>query len=222
MTKTDIVGTVTTTAGLRKLATAKCPADLIEVRVDALMSTGVTIGRIAEALDKRKHPVLLTLRIPAEGGQGTWTPGEREAAFLLLLEHADWIDLELATLPKMQVVADAARRAKKKIILSAHAIEKPASPARFARWERDFVANARRATVCKIAARVNTLADLHRLAGLLLRRPKVPWALMGLGPHGARSRAVLAGLGSRLAYGYLDQPAAPGQPSVTQLRKLLS
>jgi 3-dehydroquinate dehydratase-1 len=45
---------------------------------------------------------------------------------------------------------------------------------------------------------------------------------MGVGPHAAQSRSVLAGLGSRLVYGYLDQPAAPGQPSAAAVRKMVA
>jgi 3-dehydroquinate dehydratase-1 len=44
---------------------------------------------------------------------------------------------------------------------------------------------------------------------------------MGLGPYAAQSRAVLTALGSRLAYGYLDQAAAPGQPSAAEVRKMV-
>lgn len=222
MTSPQLVGTVTTPVGLRKLCAKTSPADLIEVRADVLLSGGMTVGQLSEAMAKRKHPVLLTLRLGAEGGAGTWAKGEREATFLLLMQHAEWIDLELASFRKMQSVAMAARRGKKKIVLSAHAINKPATAARFARWERDFAAHAREVAICKIAARIEKRADLHRLAGLMIREPRLPWALMGLGPDAAQSRAVLAGLGSRLAYGYLDEPAAPGQPSAAKLRKMLS
>ncbi len=43
---------------------------------------------------------------------------------------------------------------------------------------------------------------------------------MGLGRYAAQSRSVLVALGSRLAYGYLDQAAAPGQPSAAEVKKM--
>ncbi len=43
-----------------------------------------------------------------------------------------------------------------------------------------------------------------------------------LGPYAAQSRSVLAALGSRLVYGYLDEPAAPGQPSAGEVSKMVS
>ncbi len=129
-----VIGSVTTRAGLRLLARAKLPADAVEVRVDALLKRGVTEAQIEAALKARAHPVLLTLRIPAEGGQRPWKPAERRALYLRLLPHAEAIDLELATAVAMRPVLEAARGAGKTIILSAHALKKAAAPAQFSRW----------------------------------------------------------------------------------------
>ena len=133
-----VLGTVTTARGLRLLARKKIPADAVEIRVDALLSEKVSAEEIEAALRKKKHPVLLTLRIPAEGGQRAWKVKERRDLFLRLLPHVEAIDVELATARTMQPVIDEARRSKKTVVLSAHAIEKPATPAQVARWVRQF------------------------------------------------------------------------------------
>jgi 3-dehydroquinate dehydratase-1 len=62
---------------------------------------------------------------------------------------------------------------------------------------------------------------LQQLAALLVNHPGWPLAVMGLGPYASQSRSVLTALGSRLIYGYLDQPAAPGQPSAAEVRKMV-
>ena len=72
-----VLGTVTTSSGLRYLSRKKLPADAIEVRVDALLAEKVPLENIEAALRKKKHPVLLTLRIPPEGGQVAWKVAER-------------------------------------------------------------------------------------------------------------------------------------------------
>jgi 3-dehydroquinate dehydratase-1 len=54
-----------------------------------------------------------------------------------------------------------------------------------------------------------------------VNHPEWPLAVMGLGPYAAQSRSVLTALGSRLVYGYLDQAAAPGQPSAAEVRKMV-
>jgi 3-dehydroquinate dehydratase-1 len=214
-----VLGTVTTASGLRYLARKKLPVDAVEVRVDALLEEKVPVEEIEAALRKKKHPVLLTLRIPAEGGQRAWKVAERRELFLRLLPEVEAIDVELAAARAMQPVIDEARRTGKTVVLSAHAIQKPASPAQIARWVGSF--DPRPSTILKIAARIRSWRDLQHLAALLVNHPDWPLAVMGLGPYAEQSRAVLTALGSRLVYGYLDQPAAPGQPSAAEARKMV-
>jgi len=213
-----VLGTVTTSSGLRYLSRKKLPADAIEVRVDALLAEKVPLENIEAALRKKKHPVLLTLRIPPEGGQVAWKVAERRELFLRLLPHVEAIDVELATARAMQPVIEEARRRGKTVVLSAHAIQKPATPAQIARWVVQF--DPMPSTILKIAARIKSWRDLQSLAALLLNHPDWPLAVMGLGPYAAQSRSVLTALGSRLVYGYLDQAAAPGQPSAAEVKKM--
>jgi 3-dehydroquinate dehydratase-1 len=214
-----VIGSVTTPAGLRVLARANLPADAVEIRVDALLKRGVTADKIEAALHGRKHPVLLTLRIPAEGGHRPWKPAERRALYLRLLPHVEAVDIELATARALRPVLDEARRAGKTIVLSAHALGKPAAPAAFARWLKQHAGEAH--TILKVAGHIASWRDLQRLATPLVTYPERAIAVMGLGPHAAQSRSVLAALGSRLVYGWLDEPAAPGQPSAAEVRTMI-
>ncbi|MCE0499465.1 MAG: type I 3-dehydroquinate dehydratase [Methylacidiphilales bacterium] len=213
-----VLGTVITPAGLRRLARKTLPADAVEIRVDAFLAQKVPVEKIEAALKTRKHPVLLTLRIPAEGGRRAWKPAERRALALRLLPHAEAIDIELASARALAPVIAEARRTGKTVILSAHAIKRPATAAQIARWTAQF--DPRPRTILKIATQIKSWRDLQQLAALLVNHPDWPLAVMGLGPHAAQSRHVLAALGSRLLYGYLDRPAAPGQPSATEVKKM--
>ena len=216
-----LVGTIVTGRGLERITRASTRAgghDLAEVRADALLKAGVPLDRIEKALRRRVLPVLLTCRIPQEGGLYPWSPGEQSAVLQQLLPWTDAIDIELASLKELRPIVEAARLAKKKLVLSAHSIDKPVPPATLRKW----VAALREAQpdVAKIAARIGSRADLQALARILLDRPPGPhahWAVMGLGPHGALSRHIFSALGSALLYGYLDEPAAPGQPSAFAL-----
>ena len=214
-----VLGTVTTAGGLRYLAQTRIPADAIEVRVDALLAEKVPVEKIETALRTKKHPVLLTLRIPPEGGQLTWKVTARRELFLRLLPLVEAIDVELATVSSMQPVIDEARRTGKTVVLSAHAILKPATAAQFSQWVGQY--SPLPATILKIAARIKSWRDLQQLAALLVNHPEWHLAVMGLGPYAAQSRSVLTALGSRLVYGYLDQAAAPGQPSAAEVRKMV-
>jgi 3-dehydroquinate dehydratase-1 len=214
-----VIGSVTTAPGLKTLAREKLPADAVEIRVDALLAKAVSPDKIEAALKTRRHPVLLTLRIPAEGGHRPWKTAERRALYLRLLPHVEGIDLEIASMKIMQPVLDEARRLGKTVVLSAHALTRPATPTQVARWLKQV--NHKPQTILKIAAQIKSWRDLQRLAALLVNHPERPIAVMGLGPHAAQSRSVLASLGSRLVYGYLDQAAAPGQPSAAQVRAMV-
>jgi 3-dehydroquinate dehydratase-1 len=213
-----VLGTVTTPSGLRRLAHKTLPAGAVEVRLDALLARKTPVEKIEAALKARKHPVLLTPRIPAEGGQHAWKLAARRDLCLRLLPHAEAIDIELATAHALAPVIAEARRTGKTVILSAHALKRPATPAQIARWTAQFDPQPR--TILKVAAQIKSWRDLQQLAALLINHPGWSVAVMGLGPHAAQSRAVLTALGSRLVYGYLDQPAAPGQPSAAEVRKM--
>jgi 3-dehydroquinate dehydratase-1 len=215
-----VIGSVTTSAGLKTLSREKLPADAVEVRVDALLAKKVSPDKIEAALKKRRHPVLLTLRIPAEGGHRPWKAAERRALYLRLLPEVEGIDLEIASMKIMKPVLDEARRLGKIVVLSAHALTRPATPAQVARWLKHY--DRKPQTILKIAAQIKSWRDLQRLAALLVNHPEWPIAVMGLGPHAGQSRSVLASLGSRLVYGYLDHPAAPGQPSAAQIRAMVT
>ena len=214
-----VIGTVTTAAGLRALAKSTISADAIEVRVDALLAEKVSVEKIEAAIAARKHPVLLTLRIPAEGGRRAWKIPERRDLYLHLLPRVEAIDVELATVLDMSPVIEVARQLKKTIIFSAHAIKKPATAAQMAAWVDAY--NSQPQTILKVAAQIKSWRDLQQLAAVLVNHPDWYISVMGLGPAAAQSRSVLTALGSRLVYGYLDKPAAPGQPSAAQIRKMV-
>jgi 3-dehydroquinate dehydratase-1 len=213
-----LVGTLTTSRGLNLLAKPLPDADLVEVRLDALLAEGADLEKILDALHARKHPVLLTLRLPAEGGLYPWATGERAALYTALLPEVEAIDIELASAQELQSVLKLARRHRVAIILSAQSIVRPVSPATLQSWAHRLL--RLKPTIAKIATHLNNRADLVRLATLLLTKPQQRWALMGMGPTGALSRVVLGALGSALVYGYLDRPAAPGQPSIKKLATL--
>lgn len=215
------VGTVSTAAGLTYVMEKQSPVDAIELRVDALLHNGISVDMIESTLKQQQQPVILTLRTAEEGGVHAWQGQQRLSTFLRLLPLATGIDIELASIPELQLVYNQAKKLSTLIILSAHSIDRAPNPLQLRRWVRAFAHY--RATFYKIAVRINpqhAQHDLQQLAHILLTHPEKRWALMGLGPMATFSREVLTGIGSRLVYGYLDKPAAAGQPSVAEIVKL--
>ncbi|NBT90249.1 MAG: type I 3-dehydroquinate dehydratase [Verrucomicrobia bacterium] len=204
------VGTISTEEGLRNLAHPPAGIDLAEVRLDLLLAKGVEPEKIMEAMSKKEIPVLLTLRTREEGGAFNWRSRQRVLFFLGFLPFADSVDLELTNLPRLGRVLRAIRRSKRDLVLSSHSLKRKLTPLRLKRLLSQF--KKTRAHVYKIVGLARRPRDLRALAEPLLTFPHMRLAILASGPLATASRLSLPGLGSRLVYVHLDEPAAPGQP----------
>lgn len=204
------VGTISTQEGLQHLAQPPAGIDLIEIRLDLLLSKGVEPEKILEAMARKDLPILLTLRTREEGGAFNWRSRQRVLFFLAFLPFADVIDLELTNLPRLGRVLRAVRRSKRDLILSSHALKRKLTPLRLKRLLKEF--RKTRAAVYKIVGLARRSRDLRTLAEPLLTLPHMRLAIQASGPLATASRLSLPALGSRLLYVHLDEPAAPGQP----------
>ena len=205
-----VVGTISTAPGLSHLIKAPEGIDLVEVRLDLLLSKGVHPDKIQEAMANRSVPTLLTLRTRDEGGAFNWRSRQRVLFFLAFLPFADAVDLELTNLPRLGRVLRAVRRAKRDLVLSSHSLKRKLTPLRLKRLLTEF--RKTRAHVYKVVGLARRTRDLRALAEPLLTLPHMRLAILASGPLATASRLSLPGLGSRLVYVHLDEPAAPGQP----------
>jgi 3-dehydroquinate dehydratase-1 len=168
--------------------------------------------------------MMLTLRIPEEGGRYSWEKGRRAELYPQLLPYVQAIDVELASMEELGSIIDLAHTMGKWVVCSAHALQSPASPDQIHSWQNQFckryLSPSIDQAILKIAGVLEDRADLRRLTRILVDH-EWPVAVMGLGSMGALSRQIFSRLGSRLVYGYLDEPAANGQPSTEQIRAML-
>lgn len=220
------MGTISTEEGLNHLSQPPAGIDLAEVRLDLLLSKGVEPEKILGAMAKKELPVLLTLRTREEGGAFNWRSRQRVLFFLAFLPFADVVDLELTNLPRLGRVLRAVRRSKRDLILSSHSLKRKLTPLRLKRLLDQF--RKTRAAVYKIVGLARRTRDLRTLAEPLLTLPHMRLAIQASGPLATASRLALPGLGSRLLYVHLDEPAAPGQPghntsfTLPDMRSLIS
>jgi len=170
----------------------------------------------AKALQARGVPVIVTIRMKAEGGN--WTRPETERLPLIeeALEHVAAVDIELKSKLAGRV-AQAARRRKKACIVSFHDFEK--TPGR-GRLERIVEQAQSVGSVIKISTKVRTGEDSRALAGLLLGRWRKPLCVIGMGAAGTHTRVSFPLFGSCLTYAFLEKSAAPGQLSAARLREI--
>jgi len=194
--------------------------DIVEIRLDVLLAQGAEPvrglwGQLAGV------PLLFTARRGDEGGAVGMDAAQRASLLTAVLDDAACIDIEVASHDAMGGILAEAQRRGIPWIASYHDFEK--LPASEVLEEAAQKARAAGAAVFKVAARLNTVADVLRLAEFQLSSQGLPLATMGMGALAPASRLLCAQCGSVLNYGYLGTtPTAPGQWDCGLLKQALS
>ncbi|MCS7048867.1 MAG: type I 3-dehydroquinate dehydratase [Verrucomicrobiae bacterium] len=217
--KPCVVGTISRAVTLAKFHMPPEPVcHAVEVRLDKMLADASDWVVQTKAIEAQGLPVIVTVRLASEGGEWRRPDAERWGYFATALEHVAAVDVELQSRLVSQVAASA-RRLDKTVIVSAHDFVKTPSASAL----RDLILEALpHATIVKIATLTKTPQDIAVLRELVQQDWGRPLAVMGMGPLAAQSRRELLQAGSALAYGWLDSPAAPGQPSAAELMQIVS
>lgn len=215
-----IVGTIHSPGSLRRaLKLRQGAVDVLELRVDHFADAPDELLRAAKDLPA---PLIVTVRHPREGGSGELGAARRKELYWQFLPLAAYVDVELQSLRSFDMILAGVQRNGGRAIVSDHHFRgTPSLITLQERWRRarKFTEGAVQADIVKVAARVETPADLGRLVALFGLAKDAPLSVMGMGPLGKVSRLLLARLGSCLNYGYLDQPQVPGQWEATRLKE---
>lgn len=209
--KSSVVGIVDSPTALKVAVNLpSAGVDFLEWRADCLPSH--------LPIPRAKFPWILTVRHPQEGGMGNLSAAMRRAIFLSHLPFVDVVDIELRSFAAMSDVIDSARKRKVRVVASFHDFKKTPSANRL----RELISRAvgEGADLFKVATRTDKPADVARLLELF-RSPRIPVAVMGMGPLGFGSRVLFAQCGSALNYGWLHRPNVPGQWSARELKRIL-
>jgi len=217
-----VVGSVATLAELEAMdrAAVAGACDIVEIRLDGMAASlsdpDPAVWRKLVGL-----PLLFTARRPEEGGVGTMNAADRARWLEAALPDAAWIDVEAASLGELSQTVESARARGVGLIVSHHDFE--SLPPNETLETVVETARTAGAAVAKIAAHLQSPADLARLADFTLTDHGIALATMGMGPFAAVSRILCAQCGSRLNYGFLaSTPTAPGQWPASQFKNLLS
>jgi len=214
-----VVGTVSQAGTLEKLAAGgERQCDIVELRLDLVGTADDRWLAHAQAVEARGLPVVVTLRLAAEGGQWTRPDRERLPVIESALTHLTAVDVEFRS-PLLQQVSAFAASHQKALIISYHDFERTPPVAELRQVIRTA---ANYGTVVKIATLTETEADLAALRELFTEQCSASVCLLGMGALGPASRTVLPRLGSCLTYGYLDAPVAPGQVAAAELLRQLA
>jgi 3-dehydroquinate dehydratase-1 len=220
-----VVGAVSQQGTLARLAArAERDCDIVEVRVDLIGPYEPHSPRAepvwlkhAQAIEARGLPVVVTVRLDAEGGKWKQPDELRLPLFEEALRHLAAADIELRS-PILEQVSALARQHRRALIVSHHDFGRT-PPLEELRVIVDKA--SRYGTVAKVATMVRTEEDLTILRALLAEKRPGPLCVLGMGPLGPQTRIDFPRFGSCLTYGYLDTPVAPGQVSARELMRQL-
>lgn len=191
------------------ISTVRASCDLVEIRLDLLHSEGVEISPALwrHLLD---IPMLFTARRGEEGGAGNLSSSARMDLLASVLDDAVWIDIEVASIGDAGGLLPELAKRNIPWLASYHDFERlPDTALLEGAAER---ARAAGASMFKAAARLESPADMARLADFQLADHGLPVSTMGMGPLAPVSRLLCAQCGSHFNYGYLGNTAtAPGQ-----------
>src|SRR4051812_14614910 len=158
-----VVGTIHSPGSLRRALKLRAgQVDVLELRVDHFADAPDELYRAAEDLSA---PLIVTVRHPREGGAGELNAQRRGDLYWQFLPLAKYVDVELRSLRSFDFVLHTAREhyGAKAIVSDHHFRGTPTLKVLRDRWSR-----ARRvADIVKVAARVETPADLARLMAVL-------------------------------------------------------
>lgn len=216
------VGVISDESALEHFVSLDAPArlalcDVAELRLDLLK---LPPADLRAKLAGNTHPLLLTARHPAEGGQGPEDPAARGAMLEPLLDLAALIDVELRSAMPMQATIQKARAVGVPVVGSFHDFQ--ATPADDVLLGAVNFGQQAGLDAVKIATYLNTQDDLARLMKLAGGTHRLRLSVMGMGPWGRISRLVLAKCGSLLNYGFIGTSNAPGQWPAARLKELLA
>jgi 3-dehydroquinate dehydratase type I len=187
---------------------------LAELRLDYLAQPDV--GRL---LRSPHGPLIVTNRLPAEGGR--WRGEEKERQRLLaeaVSLGADYVDVEFNADPhwRRDILAG---RGNTKIILSWHDFKGDSSPYRLA--DTMVALTELGADIIKLVVFAHNPADCLALLALIpaAREKGQDIIAFSMGPAGKYSRVLSPLLGGYLTFAVLEagQESAPGQLTVSEL-----
>ena len=197
-------------AAAASLLDPRLPA--VELRLDAL-GEKPDFPALRRAFAGRT--LLATLRSRTEGGRFDGTASEAAEVLGAALDAGfDLVDVELA-LGGIGLLG----LPREKVVVSSHDFDRTPPAARL----RQIVKKGRAggAHIVKMACRVRNQKDLLPLFEALREVEAGPLCVIGMGEAGLITRIALPCAGSCLAYGFLDEAAAPGQLSCRELKALL-
>lgn len=231
MPKICVPITETTEEGILQKAEEimKYPADLIEWRADCF-EDAYNLEAVASVLSGLRKaigelPLLFTFRSESEGGRKAICAKDYFALNLAVAMYGevDLIDLEIYhDLDRAKNVISMLHEAGIKVIASYHDFDK--TPSRSEIMTKLSKMKELDADILKIAVMPNEIGDVARLLKITGRTSinfEKPLIAVAMGQMGMITRIAGESFGSDITFGMIDEPSAPGQLKIDDLKLIL-
>ena len=194
-------------------------ADTLELRVDMFESLAVDYVKevFRRAAKKFGKPLIGTIRHSHEGGVKVIDENERLELYKEIAPLSQAIDIEMQCphlISKMQIIC---KPYNTLIIGSYHNLEGTPDETTLR-----YIVNKGTAIgvdAVKLVTTAKNREDMGRLLCFTVKNRSKHLITFTMGSQGVASRVFSPLLGSLLTYGYITEPAAPGQLSVKELRQ---
>ncbi len=187
-------------------------ADMIEVRLD--LEAGDPLGALKEVRLATSKPIIATNRMAAEGGGFKGSERERIEMLRRASDYVDYVDIELRAPLRDEFM----KRVNKPVIVSYHDFDGMLGSDELRSVLEEMKKTG--AAIAKIAVTPSSLKDNLLILSFLLEAD-MPLCMIAMGDVGRHLRAMAPLYGSVLTYGYITEPTAPGQMSVSELLQAL-
>ncbi len=186
-------------------------ADMIEVRMD--LGGGDPLKALG-FWQSSGFPLIATNRMRSEGGAFQGSEEERAKLLIEASAYADFLDIELRAESRRWLMD----KLDIPVIISYHDFQGTPGPAELRALAREMADAG--AFISKIAVTPKSLKDNLSLLNLLLET-EAPLCVIAMGDMGRHLRAVAPIYGSALTYGHISGQTAPGQMSISDLRRAI-
>ncbi len=204
------------------IASARSRAGFLELRLDYLDPSALTVSNLSEWAALAGVPVIATFRRKANGGEFPGDEAEQmQVVNAAIQAKVAYVDLEIETIENsLHGNLSSLKCRGTRIIASYHHFEATPSDLQTT-FERLRVTLP---DVLKIATQARSFSDNHRLLELITRGEKnrMPVIAVAMGELGIYSRILAPSLGAMLTYGSLEEglETAPGQVTAEDLHQV--
>ena len=188
-------------------------ADIVELRLDLVEDN--PLNTLRNLRNATSLPIIATNRLISEGGQFQGSEQERIQVLQAASAYADYVDIEL----RAEMRNDLLDSTNKPAIVSHHDFFRTPPKEELRSILKEI--SGTRAEIAKIAVTPSKLRDNLQILDFLLEA-EMPLCMIAMGKLGKHLRALSPIYGSVLTYGYISEPTASGQMSVSELSQAIN